>query len=149
MKKIVLCLTTVLILNVAHSQDKGEKTNNGFTTIGYFSSKNVINVDFKILQLEEYTFLQMFLDESIYPAEDYYSDRIEVRIHLQSGIFVNLEPIDNEYKNERCHLFYLTRKDVERLKKGEITSVEFVFSYTKNYTFKYIKEPDFFKNNLK
>lgn len=152
MRKALLLFTMILFTTNIYSQDL--KTNNdGFTTIGYFSSKDVIDLKFKILKISDYYFLQVIIDDSIYPDE-YYLYGVTIDVNLtdngkQFGEHISLEPIDNEFKGKRIHLIYLNNETIKALKENEINSVELQFGVLQKYNFKNIKEPNFFKNNLK
>ncbi len=136
MKKLLLLLTLV-----------------GFTTIGYFSSKNLIAIKGKILKLENYTFLQIILDEELY-VSDYNTDS-GVTFHFDLGTenvkndYAILIPISNETKDRKVHLILLNESEIEAMKQKKIMDIEISLGYSTTYSFKNIQEPNFFINQLK
>jgi hypothetical protein len=138
-----------MILFTANIYSQELKTNkDGFTTIGYFSDKNLIAISGKILKLENYTFLQIILDDELYNS-DYYPDGVRFSIDLGEEYYEYLEPISNEINDNTVHLILLNENEIETMKQNNIFSIEVTLGISTKYTFKHIKEPNFFKNNLK
>lgn len=152
MKKILLLFTMISSFNLIFSQVLEKKDNNGFTTIGYFSSKYLIEIKVKILKLENYTFLQIVLDEELYTND--YDASSGVSFHFELGTenkindYVIFTPISNDVKDKKVHLILLNESEIETLKKGKVNEIEISLGYSTTYNFKYIQEPNFFINQL-
>lgn len=153
MKKALLLFTMILSFNLIFSQDLEKIDNNGFTTIGYFSSKNLIGIKGKILKLENYTFLQIVLDEELYTND--YDASSGVSFHFDLGTenrindYAIFAPISNEIKDRKVHLILLNESEIETLKKSKVNEIEISLGYSTTYNFKNIQEPNFFINQLK
>lgn len=151
MRKALLLFTLILFTANIYSQDL--KTNkDGFTTIGYFSDKNLIAISGKVLKLENYTFLQIILDDELYNS-DYEPNDVRFSIDLGENQIVSeyvyLNPISNETNDSTVHLILLNDNEIEIMKQNNIFGIEVTLGFTTKYRFKNIKEPNFFKNNLK
>lgn len=153
MKKALIQLAILLSFNLIFCQDVETKTNDDYTTIGYFSSKNLISFKGKILKVENYTFLQIVLDEELYTNDYDASNGISFHFDLESenrSLDYNIfTPISNEINNKKMHLILLNENDVEIFKKSKINEIEVSLGYSTTYNFKNIKEPNFFINQLK
>lgn len=153
MKKALLLFTMILSFNQLFSQDLETKDNNGFATIGYFSSKNLIGIKAKILKLENYTFLQIVLDEELYTSDYDASSGVSFHFDLGAGNRINdyviFTPISNDTKDKRVHLILLNESEIETLKKSKINEIEISLGYSTTYNFKNIQAPNFFINQLK
>ena len=153
MKKALLLFTMILSFNLLFSQDLEIKDNDGFTTIGYFSSKNLIGIKGKILKLENYTFLQIVLDEELYTSDYDASIGVSFNFDLGNGKLKNdyaiFNPISNTTNDKRVHLILLNKSDIETLKQYNILEIEISLGYSTTYNFKNIQAPNFFINQLK
>jgi hypothetical protein len=153
MKKALILLALILSFKSMYSQDIETKDNYGFTTIGYFSSKNLIGIKGKILKLENYTFLQIELDEELYTSDYDTSSGISFNFDLGNGKlksdYAILTPISNEISNKKVHLILLKESEIETLKQYNIMEIEISLGYSTTYNFKNIQEPNFFINQLK
>lgn len=153
MKKALIQLAIILSFNLIFSQDIDTKDNDNYTTIGYFSTKNLIGIKAKILKLENYTFLQILLDEELYTND--YESTDEVSFHFEMGDgrtlndYIFFKVISNETNNKKEHLILLTDREIKTLKSSKINKIEVSIGYSTTYNFKNIQEPNFFINQLK
>lgn len=140
MKRLYI-LIICLLASISYSQEVEKYNTEGFTTIGYFSSKDVIAVKCKVLKMGEYTFLQIVLDDELYGN----GSNWDIEFSFNG---VTLTPISNEVDNMKVHLIFLDDYRLYSLKEQVITEIEVSSGYSNTFSIKNIKDKDFFKNNL-
>ncbi len=144
----------LLITPFFQSKAQELKSNqSGFKTIAFFSNKDVLGIQFNLIKLNDYYLLEVEVDKELDDqTESVRNSKLKIKYTVNTDVLFELEieSISEKFNtNGNKRLFILNEENIETLKKRKIKELEINFEILKNYTFKNIKEPNFFIDNLK
>lgn len=153
MKKTLLVFALIFCINTAMQGQNSIINPPDLATIGYFSPKKLIEIKGRILKIDNYNFLEITIDDELYTNDYESSDTINFIFHLSSNDndvtdYVSLSTISNHINERKVHLIFLNENDIDSLKQNQIKEIEVSLGFSTKYNFKYIKDINFFKNNL-
>ncbi|MDI9309415.1 MAG: hypothetical protein QM535_04300 [Limnohabitans sp.] len=159
MKKYYLLLPLILFFFQSKAQEL-QTNQTGFKTIAYFSNKDVLGIQFNLIKLNDYTFLEVKLDSELDNEMDSHFSVCNPGISVTFDFDTNknnnfqfslrIEPVmENEVNSEIKRLYLLDKQDIHELLLNPIKSIRINIDNSKEYNFKNIKESNFFINNLK